>query len=87
MGFTHAELFRTLRRVYGDSGVAIDGRSVRIRDGNREVRLDLSVESTRRLGSLSLPVVHVEFRFAGHTPEDVERFLEHFDAHFRKGGG
>lgn len=90
MGYSPAELMRTLRRILadhawedlGDEGWAIE------RPG-RAGRLHVSfVECLpRRLGLLELPVVEVCFRFRGFPQGEDAALLDRLKRGLHRGGG
>ena len=57
-----------------------------VEDG-RSWRLRLIDPRQRRIASVRLPVVDVEFVFQGYAQADIDSLMERFFAHFRRGGG
>ncbi len=87
MGLSHAEFFRTLPAALGERPYRIDGGTVSIDDQGRTVTIRLAPEQVRRIALLHVPVTHVEFRFDGHAPEQIEAFMNHFARYYQRGGG
>ena len=87
MGISHREFFRTLPRAMDgfDYGVA-DG-VVRVRAGDKLALIQLGPETVRSIASMRLPATRIEFTFSGYTDAEARKFLDHFDLHFRRGGG
>lgn len=46
-----------------------------------------SVLPPRKIASISLPVMKVEFSFKGVENKSVDEFMKKFNLYFRKGGG
>lgn len=87
MGLTREEFFRTLPSVVTSFPSQVEGNIVSIRWGRGAVEIRLGHETDRKLGSMVVPALGVEFRFTGLTPSERDGFLAHFDQHFRRGGG
>lgn len=87
MSITHAEFFRTLRRLLAarQHELQPDGASVVLGDGRVEIHL--GPQGTRELGNVRLPRTFVELQFTGCTPDAVDAFVGDFDRCFRRGGG
>lgn len=87
MGITHSEFFRTLPTALAPSPYTVRDHDVIIGDSTRRLIISLSPESRRRLGALSLPTTQIHFTFSGYSPQDIDRFMAHFDRAFQRGGG
>lgn len=87
MSITHDDFLRTLRRLIEAHSLTIEGAVARIDDAEGTITIRLAPETTRQIGSLSLPSVTVDFRFESMREADVDDFLQRFDTHFRRGGG
>ena len=87
MGYTHADFLRLLPKAVGEAEISIAGRTVRIVDGDRRLRIDLSEETVRRLGHFRLPVTHVRLTFSGFSDAERSAALERFWKAYQKGGG
>lgn len=87
MGLTREEFFRTLPSAVTNVPSKVEGDVVTIRWGHGSVEIRLGLETDRKLGSLAVPSLGVEFRFDGLTPSEREGFLAHFDHYFQRGGG
>jgi len=68
----------------GEQGAAI---GVALVCGDRRVEIALAPLADRRLGALVLPLTRVRIAFPGFSDAEAQRFLESFDAHYRRGGG
>ena len=88
MGLTRADFFRLLPTVLaGSTDAVVYENTVTIGQGSRAIRIELDEGESRRLGTLKIPVLHVLFRFYGHSTADAEAFLARFDRAFQRGGG
>ena len=87
MGYTHADFLRLLPKAVGEADILVDGRVIRVGDGERRLRIDLSEEAVRRLGNFRLPVTHVRLTFSGYTEAERNAALERFWRAYQKGGG
>jgi hypothetical protein len=87
MGLSREEFFRTLPFVVMDRPFQIEGDTISIGWSGGSVILRLGGNHGRKLGSLNVPVMRVEFEFFGLTPSDREAFLVHFDLNYQRGGG
>ncbi len=87
MGFSHAEFMRLLPKAVNGADIQAKGREIRVGDGSRLLRIDLSEESERRLGHIRIPVTHVRLTFTGYSEAEIEAALFRFERSFQKGGG
>jgi hypothetical protein len=86
MGITHAEFLRTFGCAM-EQPYTIEGNTIILDGGERQVRINLAPQRERALGSVRLPVTEVGFQFAGYTRDEVERFMTRLDVYFHRGGG
>jgi len=87
MGCTLEELTRWLPGAVGPAVATPVAGGWRIAVPGGEVRLEVEPRPPRRIALISLPVLHVRFRFLGLGSEAREAFLARFDAWTRRGGG
>ncbi len=87
MGFSHAEFRRLLPKAMGGAEIVDEGTTFRIGDDERNLRIDLSEESERRLGHIRIPITHVRLTFTGYSGAEIEAALSKFWRSFQKGGG
>ena len=88
MGITHADLFRLLPLALNGANFTVVGKKILVSDDSeRSVTICFSAERERRLGSLTLPVTLLEFRFAGYGDNEKDLFMARFDRTFQRGGG
>ena len=87
MTISHADFLRTLPSALNNAAYNVHGNKISVEGENRGLQILLSPESARRLGTVSLPVTHVEFNFSGYSELEVQQFFERFDMCYRRGGG
>ncbi len=87
MGCTRAELERWLPGATRHAPVRSDGDELVFTVEGGEVRLRAEERPPRRIAQIAMPVLAVRFRFVGLAAAARERFLAHFDAYTRRGGG
>jgi hypothetical protein len=87
MGCTRADLLAWLPGAVRGAPFDVEGDLIRVAYADGEVRIRIAQASERRLGELSLPVLHVSIRFAGIDARAREEFLKYFDLSTRRGGG
>ena len=87
MGISHREFFRTLPRAMDGCRYEVSDRVVRVRTDDRLALIRLGPETVRSIAAMRLPATRIEFTFSGYTDAQAKEFLDHFDLHFRRGGG
>ncbi len=87
MGLTHADFNRDIERVLGAGNYRKTDTGIIAEDGDRRLRIDLSAQTKRTIGLVSLPVTHVTMTFERYGEADIKAFLHIFDRIFRRGGG
>ena len=86
-GLSHSDFFRIFPRIEPGFRRVAD-RCVELeREDGRRLRIEISPEHARRLGSFSIPFIEITFRFAGWTDQQRVEFFQKFDRAFHKGGG
>jgi hypothetical protein len=86
MGSVPEEFHRRLPAV---ASVEYDAEKAEFRheEDGRSWRLRLIDPRERRIASVRLPMVDVEFVFRGYAQAEIESVMARFFAHFRRGGG
>lgn len=87
MTISHADFFRTLPAVMGETPYTVEGNAVTAKWSGGTVEIALSPEGKRSFGPIPLPVTHVEMLFRGLGEEKARDFLARFDNYYRRGGG
>jgi len=86
MGSVPEEFHRRLPAVASVECDAARAEFRHVEDG-RSWRLRLIDPRQRRIASVRLPVVDVEFVFHGYARAEIDAVMARFFAHFRRGGG
>jgi len=90
MAITHKEFYRlinkTIRNV-AELKVNVDTSTVHFPYADGEVLIKLGNQSSRKIGSLSLPKTRINFEFHNLTRTETTRYVQKFDLTFRRGGG
>lgn len=87
MGLDRAEFLRLLPAAVGHDRYTVSGDAIQIEDPAGTIRIRLHPTRTRQIAGLSLPLTPVEFHFGPLPKGERQRFLEHFDRHYQRGGG
>lgn len=87
MGYTHADFLRLLPKAVAGAEIRMDGNVAQVSDGQRQLRIELSEETVRRLGNFQIPVTHVRLTFSGYSDAERQRALDRFWKAYQKGGG
>jgi hypothetical protein len=87
LGLTHAEFHRSLPPAIAHRPCRLDGDRVIVEEGTRTVTITLGPQQQRRIASLRLPFVVVDFEFVGFTAAEFEDFMQRFERYFQRGGG
>jgi len=87
MGCSRTDLLARLPGAVRGAPFDVEGDLIRIEYAGGEVRIRIAQAPERRLGELSLPVLHVSIRFSRIDAQAREEFLEYFDLFTRRGGG
>ena len=87
MGCTRADLLAWLPGAVRGAPFNIEGDLIRVAYAGGEVRIRIAQAAPRRLGELTLPVLHVSIRFDGIDARARDEFLKYFDLFTRRGGG
>jgi hypothetical protein len=88
MGCTVPELLRWLPGASGAAAVALDGDSARIGPvGDGTLALAWEVLPPRRIALISMPRIHIRFRFDGVGDAERHAFMRYFDLYTQRGGG
>jgi hypothetical protein len=87
MGCSRADLLAWLPGAVRGAPIDVEADLIRVAYAEGEVRIRMAQAAERRLGELSLPVLHVSIRFTGIDARAREDFLKYFDLFTRRGGG
>jgi len=85
---THAEFFRNLPSATNNRPFEVIENRVVVYDDDGTVKITLTDEPIRKLGSLELPMEKVTFEFDGFSTDSADEFMETYRKHnLRCGGG
>ena len=87
MSVTHDEFFRLLPYALKKRNYKIVNTIVLVDLKPGRLKISLSPQSQKAIGSLLLPTIHVSFDFKDCTEKMQEDFFEDFDLAYQKGGG
>ena len=87
MTITHKDFLRLLPKAIGGLTYEKVDNTILIEDELRTIQITLSCESSRKFGSINLPVTNVSIELKGFCDTSVKRFLSRFDLSYQKGGG
>lgn len=88
MGFTEPDFIRTIGQFMDGEPYKVNGSRIEIPGAGKTVTISLSGHRERRIGpTIRLPLMDVEFVFAGFPEEERKAFMQRFDMIFRRGGG
>ena len=87
MGCTRDDFFRYLPGATRHVPLEITGDTIGVPLPGGRVQIELAEKPPRRLGSFTLPVLGVSFRFIGLDDAARDDFLAWFDLYTRRGGG
>ena len=87
MGFSHAEFKRALQRTYKDAVTLNEHGGIVRTDQGGSVEITLGPERRRRIALLEIPVTDISFVFHDFSLAERDRFMQHFELYFRRGGG
>jgi len=90
MAITHAEFYRLIGRTISDPSVLkMDKKAavVSFPFAHGAITIHLNHQSSRKMGSLSLPLTVIRFEFHDLLKSDIGQYLQKFDITFQRGGG
>lgn len=87
MGFTRAEFLRILPAAFGDHLHQIESTGARAAIDEGQLQIRISEQKYRKIASISLPYLEVDFSFSGLKQERVDEVMRFFDLRYQRGGG
>ena len=84
---TLQECLREMVSALGHRDFEVTGDEIVVRDHGKRFVISLAYEGDRRLGSLELPMTHVEVTCIGCTEAEAKEFQDHLSKHLMRGGG
>lgn len=87
MTITHDDFFRLLPKALAEYQFRISGNLIQVQLQSGSVDIQLTPETTRKIGNLELPVTHLDFHFENIAQDQMQVFFERFNRSYQKGGG
>lgn len=87
MTISRSEFLRLLPVALANFDYELDGNRISFSYEQGKAVINLKRETERKIASLKLPVLHVEFRFESVPEERQQDLLRHFFKIYQRGGG
>ena len=87
MGYTHREFLRNLPAALKGINYEVSGTQILIDYEGGKVEIHLGEMQSRKIASLSMPFMHVQFTFHDLSDEQRKNFYTPFQRSYQKGGG
>jgi len=87
MTISHDEFRRILQLAFPATASSAGDNDTEFRFEGDRVRVRLSPQGSRRIGTLQLPVTKVLLEFDDMAEADIQRFIDRFNRSFQRGGG
>lgn len=87
MGFTRQEFDRILPSALDDRDFEVKGNVVSSNVDGGCMILTISEQKSRKIASLSLPYLDVDFSFERLTQAQIEPIMRFFELRYQRGGG
>lgn len=85
---SHAVFMEILPKALGNKPYEISGNKVVVfDDGGKLVKITISEQPIKELGSLELPMESAEFKFENYTDDEVDSFMNTYRQHSMRCGG
>lgn len=81
------ECLREMISALGHRDFTVKGDEITVHDGDKTFVISLAYEGDRKLGSLNLPMTHVECVCSGCTEEEAAAFQADLSKHMMRAGG
>ncbi|MGB1801117.1 MAG: hypothetical protein ACPHLK_09860 [Gammaproteobacteria bacterium] len=81
------EFYRLLPFALKDINFEISNNEISMFYANGKILIKPGVEHERKIASLVLPVLYVEFFFSNISDQELKQFYEAFDRAYQRGGG
>ena len=87
MSISHKDFHRLLPIALKSLKYDVVDEEIHIVFTNGNIQINPGREHERKIASLVLPVLHVNFTFTDIATEDMEQFLADFNRTYQRGGG
>jgi len=87
MGFTRAEFDRILPAAFNDRPFTVNDNLVSCPVHSGTMHLSISEQKFRKIASISLPYLEIDFLFENMDQKQVDTTMRFFDLRYQRGGG
>jgi len=87
MSYSRQEFFNQFKVFASQLDHFVEKNQIIILENNRQVRLFISENNSRQLGSLLLPNLTVKIEFQDYSLQQQNEFIDRFNQSFQRGGG
>jgi hypothetical protein len=87
MTISHREFNRILKAACKQEFKTARSDQSEFENSDGTINLKLSAESSKRIGSIDLPITELTITFRSMTEEEIKDFMLRFDRAFQRGGG
>jgi hypothetical protein len=87
MGFTREEFDRILPAALNQREFDRSASGIKLPVDGGTMQLVISEQKYRKIASISLPYLDIEFIFEGLSNAQVEETMRYFDLRYQRGGG
>lgn len=87
MGFTRGEFDRILPAALNNREFDCSASGIKASVSGGTMQLVISEQKYRKIASISLPYLEIEFIFEGLSDAQVEETMRFFDLRYQRGGG
>ena len=87
MGFTREEFDRILPAALNQRAFDRSTGGIKLPIDSGTMQLVISEQKYRKIASISLPYLDIEFIFEGLSDAQVEATMRYFDLRYQRGGG
>ena len=87
MGFKESEFLRILPAALNGAGHQTTGHRIVVQMNPGELTIELGPQQYRKIASISLPYLDVNFTFTNVEQQRVDQFIKYFDLRYQRGGG
>ena len=87
MTISHKEFNRILKMAFEQEFKTVRADQSEFANSGNTINLKLSAESSKKIGSIDIPITELCITFMGMTEEQMKDFMIRFDRAFQRGGG
>lgn len=87
MGFTRAEFDRILPSAFNNRPFSVSHNLISCPVDGGTMFLSISEQKFRKIASISLPYIEIDFSFENLDQQQVDTTMRFFDLRYQRGGG